>query len=322
MKFTPSRIVLALAGLAFAGLAAAQAYPTRAVKVIVPWPPGQATDLAGRLVADKLSQALGQPFVVENKAGAGGQIGTDQVAKAAPDGYTLLVASSGPYSIAPNVQKLPYEPLKDFAPISMIAGAPFALVTHPSFPAANLKELIALVKANPDKYAFSSSGTGATAHLISEYFNSMADLKARHIPYKGSAPALTDVMNGQIGYTFETVASVIGHVRGGRLKAYGVSFARRSSAMPDMVTVAEAALPGFDIGAWIGYAAPAGTPREIVARLATEIQKAMNAQDLKDRYVTLGMDAVANTPDDFAAMLRREQSRYGEIVKRAGVKQD
>jgi tripartite-type tricarboxylate transporter receptor subunit TctC len=310
---------VALAMLVTSIACAQSTYPNRTVKVIVPWPPGQATDLSARLVADKLSQALGQPFVIENKPGAGGQIGTDQVAKSAPDGYTILAASSGPYSIAPNLLKLPYEPLKDFAPISLISAAPFALVTHPNFPAANLKEFIALVKANPDKYTFSSSGTGATAHLITEYFNSSADLKARHIPYKGSAPALTDIMNGQVGYTFETVASVIGHVRSGRLKAYGVSFARRSSAMPEIPTAAESGLTGFDIGAWIGFVAPAGTSREITTRIAAEVRKAMNAPDLKERYISLGMDAVANTPDEFTAMLRREQERYGAIVKRAGI---
>jgi tripartite-type tricarboxylate transporter receptor subunit TctC len=308
--------------LAFSAAALAQGYPNRAVKVVVPWPPGQATDLAARIVADKLSQSMGQPFVVDNKPGAGGSIGTDFVTKAAPDGYTILAGSSGPISIMPNVQKVPYEPLTQIGGVSLIAAAPFALVTHPSFPAANTKEFIALVKANPDKYTFSSSGTGATAHLISEYFNSMADLKARHIPYKGSAPAMTDIINGQIGYTFETVASVVGHIKSGRLKAYGVSFAKRSSAMPDVPTIAESALPGFDIGAWIGYVAPAGTPKDITQRLAAEIQKALQSPDVKERYIALGMDTAWSTPDEMNAMLRKEQERYGVIVKKANVKVD
>ena len=222
----------------------------------------------------------------------------------------------------PNVQKVPYDPLTQLAPVSLIAAAPFALVTAPSFPAANAKEFIALVKANPDKYTFASSGTGATAHLVTEYFNSMADLNARHIPYKGSAPALTDVISGQVAYTFETVASVIGHVKSGRLRAYGVSFAKRSSAMPDIPTIAEAALPGYDIGAWIGYAAPAGTPKEITQRLAAEIRKAMASPDLKEKYISLGMDPESNTPDEMGAMLKKEQERYGAIVKKANVKVD
>ena len=301
--------------------ALAQAYPNKPVRLIVPWPPGQATDLAARIVAEKLAQSMGQPFVVENKPGAGGAIGSDAVAKAAPDGYTLLAASSGPISIMPNLQKIPYEPLKDFAPVSLVAAAPFALVTHPSFPAANAKEFVALVRANPDKYTYSSSGTGATAHLFVELFNSMAQLKARHVPYKGSAPALTDLMGGQIDYSVETVASVVSHIKSGKLRALGVTTAKRSSAMPDVPPLAEAAnIPGYDAAAWIGYMAPAGTSREITARLSAEVHKAVLAADLKERYVTLGMEPVANTPEELMALMRREQARYREIIRNAGIK--
>ncbi len=299
----------------------AQAYPNKPIRLIVPWPPGQATDLAARIVAEKISQALGQPIVVENKPGAGGAIGTEQVAKAAPDGYTLLAASSGPISIMPNLQKTPYEPLKDFAPVTLTAIAPFALVARPNFPAANVRELIALVKANPDKFTFSSSGTGATAHLFSELFHAQAQIKSRHVPYKGSSPALTDLMGGQVDYTIETVASIVSHVKSGKLKAYGVTTAKRSSALPEVPTLAEAAnLAGFDAAAWIGYLAPAGTPREITARLSAEVQKAVQAQDLKDRYVTLGMEPAANTPEELGALMRREEARYAQIIKSAGIK--
>lgn len=313
--------LLSIAVLATAGAAFAQGYPNKPVRVIVPWPPGQATDLAARIVAEKLAQSLGQPFIIENKSGAGGQIGTETVVKAAPDGYTLLAASSGPISIMPNLQKIPYDPQKDLAPGSLIATAPFALVAHPSFPAANAKEFVALVRANPDKYTFSSSGTGATAHLFSELFNSMAQLKARHVPYKGSAPALTDLIGGQISYTIETVASVVGHVKSGRLKAYGVTTARRTSAMPDLPPLAEAAgIPGYDMAAWVGYMAPAGTPREIVVRIAAEIQKAAQSADLKERFVSLGLEPAASTPEELGALLRREQERYGTIIRNAGIK--
>ena len=317
-----TRFKLLCIALAAAPLAAfAQAYPNKPIRLIVPWPPGQATDLAARIVAEKISQSMGQPIVVENKPGAGGAIGSDQVAKAAPDGYTLLAASSGPISIMPNLQKIPYEPLKDFAPVTLTAIAPFALVARPNFPAANARELVALVRANPDKYTFSSSGTGATAHLFSELFHSMAQIKARHVPYKGSAPALTDLMGGQIDYTIETVASIVTHVKSGKLKGYGVTTARRSSALPDLPPLAEAAnIPGYDAAAWIGYAAPAGTPREITARISAEVQKAVQAQDLKDRYVTLGMEPAANTPDELMALMRREQERYGQIIRSAGIK--
>ena len=316
-----NRFTAFLISLLVAGAAWAQAYPSRPVRIVVPWPPGQATDIAARVVAEKLQQQLGQPFVADNRPGAGGSIGTDAVAKAAPDGYTLLAASSGPISIMPNLQKVPYDPLKDLQPVSLIAMAPFALVTHPSFPAKNAAEFVALVRANPDKYTFSSSGTGATAHLVSELFNSMAGLKARHVPYKGSAPALSDLMGGQIDYTLETVASLAGHIKAGRLKALGVTSGKRTAALPDVPTLAEAAnIPGYDIGAWIGYAAPPGTPKDVATRLASEIAKAMQAPDLKERYLSLGMDPAFSTPDEMAAFLRNEQARYGAIIKNANIK--
>ncbi|TMG77202.1 MAG: tripartite tricarboxylate transporter substrate binding protein, partial [Betaproteobacteria bacterium] len=294
-------IVALLASLAMSGVMA-QAYPNRAVKVIVPWTPGQATDIAARVVAQKLQDALGQPFVIDNKPGAGGAIGTEAVAKSTPDGYTLLAASSGPVSIMPNLQKVPYEPLKDLAPVSLVAATPFALVVHPSFPAANAKEFIAMIKADPAKYTFSSSGTGATAHLFTELFNSMAEIRgARHVPYKGSVPALTDIMNGEITYTVETVAATAAHIKAGRLKTYGVSTVKRAAALPDVPSLAESAgLRDYDAAAWIGYAAPAGTPRDILARLAGEIRKALQDPELKERMVNVGLEPVATSPDEMA----------------------
>jgi tripartite-type tricarboxylate transporter receptor subunit TctC len=314
------RVVVAL--LCWLALAAsAQNYPNRAVKVVVPWPPGQATDIAARVVAERLQVALNQPFVIENKPGAGGAIGSETVAKSAPDGYTLLAASSGPLSIMPHLQKTPYEPLKDFAPVSLVAATPFALVVHPSFPANNAKEFIAEIKANPGKYTFSSSGTGATAHLFTELFNSMAQIQARHVPYKGSAQGLTDVMNGQITYTIETVAATAGHIKSGRLKTFGVSTARRTAALPDVPPLAESAgLPEYDVAAWIGYAAPSGTPREVLARLSGEIQKALKTEEMKERMVNIGLDAVSTTPEEMAAFMRREQDRYGQIIRSANIK--
>lgn len=314
-------IAFAAALAALSGAAGAQSYPVRPVKVIIPWPPGQATDLAARIVGEKLAAQLGQPFVMENRPGAGGAIGTEIVAKSAPDGYTLLAASSGPISIMPNLQKIPYDPLKDLAPVSLVAAAPFALVVPPSFPANSAKEFLALVRANPGKYTFASSGTGATAHMFAELFNSMAQLKVVHVPYKGSVPALTDVISGQVAYAVETVAATGPFIKSGKLKVLGVTTARRSAALPEAPTLAEAAdLPGYDCAAWIGYAAPAGTPRDILVRLAAEIQKAVQASDLKDRYITLGMDTASNTPEEMMAYMRREQERYGQIVKTAGIR--
>jgi tripartite-type tricarboxylate transporter receptor subunit TctC len=264
---------------------------------------------------------MGTSFVIDNRPGAGGQIGTEAVVKSAPDGYTLLASSSGPISIMPNLQKIPYDTLKDLAPVSLTAKAPFALIAHPSFPAANAREFIAVVRASPGKYTFSSSGTGATAHLFAELFNSMAKISAVHVPYKGSAPAMTDLIGGQISYSVETVASVVGHYKSGRLKVYGVTTAKRTASMPEVPTLAEAAdLPGMDAAAWIGYSAPAGTPREILVRLSAEIQKAMQAPDMRERYIALGLDQASSTPDELAAYLRSEQARYAAIIKNAGIK--
>jgi tripartite-type tricarboxylate transporter receptor subunit TctC len=314
------RVLGILAALAATSVFA-QTYPNRPVKIVVPWPPGQATDIAARVVAERLQKSLGEPFVIENKPGAGGSIGSDAVAKSAPDGYTLLAASSGPISIMPNLQKTPYDSLRDFAPVSMIAAAPFALVVHPSFPAKDAREFIAELKANPGKYTFASSGTGATAHLFAELFNSMAGIQARHVPYKGSAPAITDIMNGQVTYAVETVAATASHIKSGKLKSYGVSTARRTAALPELPPLAEAAgLQGYDAAAWIGYVAPRGTPRDIVQRLAAEVGKALNSDELKARYVALGLDPVSTTPDEMADTLRREQERYGAIIKAADIK--
>jgi tripartite-type tricarboxylate transporter receptor subunit TctC len=314
-------IVATLAWLVVAGSALAQSYPNRPVRVIVPWPPGQATDIAARVVADKLTGALGQPFVIENRAGAGGSLGSDLVAKSPADGYVLLAASSGPVSIMPNLQGTPYSPLKDFAPVSLICATPFALVATPSFPAKDAKELIALLKANPGKYTFASSGTGATAHLFAELFLSMAGVQARHIPYKGSAPALTDVMNGNVNFAVETLAATQPHIKSGKLKGFGVTTAQRAGAMPELAPIAEAAgLPGYDAAAWIGYVAPAGTPREATARLAAEMQKVLATDELKARLVSLGLEARSSTPDEMGVFMKREQERYASLIKAQNIK--
>jgi tripartite-type tricarboxylate transporter receptor subunit TctC len=252
------RILAALALFA-AGGAFAQNYPTHPIKVIVPWPPGQATDSAARIVSEALGPLLGQQLVIDNRPGAGGTIGSDNAAKSAPDGYTILAGSSGPISISPNLQKLPYEPAKDFEPIALLVSTPYILVVHPSIPASTVQEFVALLRDNPGKYNYASSGTGATSHLVTEVFNTSANVKAIHVPYKGSGPAMTDLIAGHVSYAFETSAAVLGHVKAGRLKALGVSSAKRAIALPDVPPVAEAGnLPGFDMRAWIGFIAPTG----------------------------------------------------------------
>ena len=315
------KILLAvLAWLSICIPAWAQSYPSRAVKVVVPWPPGQATDIAARVVAERLQNALGQPFIIENKPGAGGSIGTDAVVKSAPDGYTILAASSGPISIMPNLQKTPYDPLKDLAPVSLICMTPFALVTQPSFPAKTAREFIAELKANPGKYTFASSGTGATAHLFAELFNSLAGVQARHVPYKGTAPAVTDLINGNVTYAVETVAATQSHIKSGKLKSFGVSTKTRAGAMPDLPPLAEEAGIDYDAAAWIGYAAPPGTPRDVLMRISSEMQKALATPELKDRLISLGLDARSSTPDEMATFMRREQERYDKIIRDANIK--
>jgi tripartite-type tricarboxylate transporter receptor subunit TctC len=311
--------LLAAAALA-AGTAAATDYPSRPVRVVVPWPPGQATDIAARLLAHKLQDSLGQPVVIDNRPGAGGSIGTAIAAKSPADGYTLLAASSGPVSVMPSLQKLPYDPLQDLAMIGLITRSPYVLVVAPSFPARNAKEFIALLRANPDRYTFGSSGTGATGHLVTELFNSMAGISARHVPYKGAAPALTDVMNGQVDYAMEVVAATASHVRSGRLRALGVSTSQRAVALLDVPTLGQAAgLPEYDAGVWIGLAAPSHVPQEVLARLSHEMQKAMDSKDLRERLVAAGFDPVASTPGEMAAFLRAEQERYAEVIHKANI---
>ena len=313
--------LLALLALACAGSAFAQRYPTHPIKVIVPWPPGQATDLAARMVAERLTPVVGQPLVVDNRPGAGGVIGCEAAAKSPADGYTLVAGSSGPISISPNVQKVAYNPLKDFAPISLLAVNPFVLVVNPKIPAKNTKELIDLLKANPGKYSFASSGAGATSHLMSVLFNSMAKVNAVHVPYKGSSQSITDVVNGQVAYTIETVPAVAGLVKAGKLRALAVTGSKRAEAMPEIPTIADT-LPGYEMFGWIGLMAPAGTPVRITDRLSAETRKIMQDPEIRKKFLAAGMEPAGNTPKEFAEFIRKQNDRYGAIVKEAHIKLD
>jgi tripartite-type tricarboxylate transporter receptor subunit TctC len=315
--------LVACAVIAAAGAASADSYPTRAVKVIVPWPPGQNTDVAARMVSEKLGIALGQPFIIENKPGAGGLIGTEAAVHAPADGHTLLAASSGPISISPNVQKVSFDPARDLAPVSLILTNPFVMVVDPSLPVTNLREFVALLRANPGKYSFASSGAGATSHLMTALFNSMARVEAVHVPYKGSAQSVMDVVNGQVAYTIESIAAVAGLVRSGRLRALGITTVSRSHAMPDVPPIAEAGdLPDYDVPAWVGIMAPAGTPAGLRQRLALEIRKVIQAPGMTDRMVALGMEPASSTPEEFAEFLKAQQLRYASIAREAKLKAD
>ena len=315
--------LLAVAALVAAGTALAQGYPNRPIKVVVPWPPGQATDVAARVVAERMSAGLGQQLVVDNRAGAGGTIGTDFAAKSAPDGYTILAGSSGPMSISPRVQKVPYDPDKDLEPICIMASSTYVLVAPASVQAKSFDEFVALLRANPGKYTFASSGTGATAHLVAESFNSSMGITASHVPYKGSAPAITDLVAGHVTYAFETAAAVLGHVKAGRLKAFAVSSDTRSVIFPDLPTAAEAGnLPGFDLRAWIGLVAPSGIPRDARARLVAECQKALEAADVKERLLALGLEPPVVVSEDLGTYLRKQGERFGAIARQAKIKLD
>lgn len=316
------RLAILFTAFTFAGAALAQqSYPTRPIRMIVPWPPGQATDLVGRVIAQDLSKLLGQSVIADNRPGAGGMIGTDMAAKAPPDGYTLLAGSSGPVTINPLLQKVPFDPVKDLTPVANIALSPYILVTQPKFPAANAKELIALVKANPGKYSFASSGTGATAHLVAEMFNAQAGLQVTHVPYKGSSPALIDVSTGQVAYALETLAATMPLIKSGRLKAYGVSTMQPSALSPGIEPLATVAgLPGFDASAWIGVMVPAGTPKSVIDRLSKAIDTAMQSTDTRERINAAGLEVAYRRTDEFGGYLKDQRARFAEIIKKNNIR--
>jgi tripartite-type tricarboxylate transporter receptor subunit TctC len=316
------RIAQIVAALVFSGAAfAQQSFPSRPMRMVIPWPPGQATDLVGRIVAQKLTELLGQQVVADNRPGAGGMIGTDVAAKAAPDGYTLLAGSAGPVSINPLLQKAPYDPERELAAVANVAMVPYVLASHPSFPAKSAAEFVAVVKANPGKYTFASSGTGATAHLAAELFNNMGGLKATHVPYKGSAPALTDLVGGHVAYALETAAGTMPHVRAGRLRAYGISISRVSILAPELQPLAILAnIPGYDVAAWIGVMVPSGTPGHIIQRLAVEVDKAMQGTDVRERLIVAGVEVDYRRTDDFAQYLKVQKTRFADVIKKGNIK--
>ncbi|NDY83998.1 tripartite tricarboxylate transporter substrate binding protein [Orrella sp. NBD-18] len=315
-------IVATASGIGFPMVARAQsAYPAKPIKMIVPWPPGQATDLGGRALALGLARVLGQSVVVENKAGAGGMIGTDMVAKSPGDGYTVLAASSGPVTVSPLLQPTAYNPDADLVPVSMMGLSPYVLVTAPDFPAKDAAQLVKMIKDNPGKYTFASSGTGATAHLIAESFNSALGLKAVHVPYKGSVPALTDVVSGRVTYCLETAASTMPFVRDGRAKAYGVSLLKGSVVTPGIPPLATAAgIPGFDLGAWLGVMVPRGTPAEIVAKLDDAVKMTMQSQDVIEIFLRIAVENDYRSTEDFKRYLKDITKQFADVIKQNDIK--
>ena len=305
-----------------AGSAVAQGYPTKTVKIVVPYPPGGPTDIVARVVAQKLSEQTGQQFIVDNRGGAGGNIGAEAVAKSPADGYTLLVATTAHAINRTLFKDLAYDLRKDFAPISQLTAGPLVIVAHPSLPAKNVQELVALAKAKPGELTFASSGNGQSTHLAAELFDTMAGVKMRHIPYKGSAPALTDVMGGQVSLFFDTMLSSMPHVKSGKLKALAVTSAARSPAAPDLPTVAESGLPGYEAIAWNGLLAPAGTPKAVIAKLSTELKKALELAEIRERFAAQGFAAAWSSPDAYAAFLDSEVDKWAKVVKLSGATVD
>jgi tripartite-type tricarboxylate transporter receptor subunit TctC len=299
----------------------AQAWPAKPVRLMVPFPPGGSTDIVARIVGQKLGERLGQSMVIENRGGAGGTLGTAQVAKAAPDGYTLTVASTSTHVVAPSVyQKLDYDPVKDFAPISLMAVSPYLLVVHPAVPAKSVKELVELARKQPGKMNYASAGVGSTTHLAMEMLKSVSNTYMLHIPYNGNGPAGTAVISGQVEILFGSMPAVLPHAKGGRVRALAVGTLARSPSMPEIPTIAESGYPGFDASLWLGIMAPAGTPQPVIDRLHKEIVAVVSAADTREALSKAGAEPVTSSPAELAAMVRDGVPKYAKIVKMAGVK--
>ena len=303
--------------------AVADDYPNKAIRLIMPYPIGGSIDIAGRMVAQRLADNLGQAVVVDNRTGAGGIVGTETGARAAPDGYTVLMGGTGTLALSPSLQKnLPYDPNKDFTPVTLLVTIPYVVVVQPSFKAANIKELIALAKAKPNEINYGSGGSGSAPHLAAELFKTMADVRITHVPYKGSTPAITDTMSGQVQLTFTGIPSVMTQMKAGRLRPIGVTSLKRTAALPEVPTIAESGVPGYEVNPWFGVLLPARTPQPLVSRLNAEILKVLQLPATRERFAAEGFEAAGNTPAQFAAYIKAEQIKWGKVIKDAGIKAD
>jgi tripartite-type tricarboxylate transporter receptor subunit TctC len=310
--------------LAWSCAAGAQAWPSKPIRVIVPYPAGGFYDTVARLIGVKMAEDFGQPAVVENRVGANGIVGTDHVAKSPPDGYTIMVGGIGPHGINPGLYpKLPYDPVRDFAPIVHVVNAANVLVIHPSVPASNVNELVALARAKPRELAYASNGSGSSPHLAAEMFATAMGLKLNHIPFKGSAPAVTAMLGGQTQMAFNNAGDVLQHVRAGKLRALAVTSAKRLPALPDLPTMQEVGVPNYEAVAWWAYFAPAGTPRDIVMRLNAQINKAMQQPDVRERLSVQGSaEVVGGTPEHLAAFMKAEIAKWSRVIKESGATAD
>ncbi len=309
--------------LGMAPFAQAQSYPSKPIHFVVPYPAGGPLDTVARLLGQKVSESVKESVIVENKPGAGGNIGADFVAKSAPDGYTILMGAVATHAINPTLYShIPYDPVKDFAPVTEVAWTPNVLVVNPSLPVSNVKEFIAYAKAHPGELNFGSGSTGSAGHLAGELFKSMAGVQMVHVPYKGAAPAMQDLIGGQVQLMFDNLASSLGQIRAGKVRALAVTTLQRSSLAPDLPTIAESGLPGFDISTWFGIFAPGGTPQPVVQKLHDEFVNALRAPDVQARLKTMGAEPVGSTPQEFAAYIRSESQKYAKVIKASGAKVD
>ncbi|MSP87746.1 MAG: tripartite tricarboxylate transporter substrate binding protein [Alphaproteobacteria bacterium] len=298
----------------------AQTYPTKSIRMIVPFPPGGPADLLGRLVGQKLQEAWGQPVVADNRAGAGGNIGMEAAARAPGDGYTLVVAPAGNLTVVPHIQKLSFDVTKDLAPITLLATVTNVLVVHPSIPAANMAELIQHAKARPGTLSYATPGAGSQAHLAGEFLKIMAGIDLLHVPYRGTGPALNDLLGGQVSMMFSQLSSALPHVQAGKLRALGIASLKRSPVMPALPTVAEQNLAGFEAVSWYALMASAGTPADIIAKLHGEVARALKQPDVVEKLTALGADPVGGSPGELADLIRTESARWAKVVKDANIK--
>ncbi len=305
-----------------AGACLAQQYPSKPVKIVVPFTPGGAVDIVGRTLGERLAATLGQPFVVDNRPGAGGIVGSEIVARAAPDGYTLLAVSSAHATNPTLFPKIPYNTERDFAPVSLVASSSYILVTHPSMPVRNVRELIAFAKGRPGQLDYSGGSIASLPHLSGELFNLLAGIKMNYVPYKGSAQVTTAVLGGEVPLMFSNMLAIMPFVQSGRFRALGVTGAKRVSSAPEVPTIAEAGLPGYEVTGWYGLLAPAATPRDIVTRLSTQIAAAMRAPEVAKRYSSEGADPVGSTPEAFAEVIARDTAKWAKVIKAAGTRVD
>jgi tripartite-type tricarboxylate transporter receptor subunit TctC len=321
--FLAAAATAALIGAASATGAAARSYPDKPIRMVVPFAPGGATDIFARLVAQKLSESLGQQVVVENKPGAGGNLGADAVAEAAPDGHTIVMGTVGTHAINGSLYaSMPYDAQKDFEPVALVAAVPNVMVVNPKVPAATVQEFVDYARSRPGQVNMASSGNGTSIHMSGELFKQQTGVDMTHVPYKGSGPALTDLLGGQVQVMFDNLPPSMPHIRSGSLRALAVTSPKRSPALPDVPTVAEAGVPGYEATSWFGVFAPAGTPRPIVDRLNAEINEALASPDAKARFDEMGAEARATTPAEFRDFTRAEAAKWAQVVKASGAKVD